>query len=349
MVVIYYPKGQAIFLLITYTYYPIAYHYSCFGTMRINTAILITNFGSVDSQGMDKIIKLESVHQFNIERGQETLHPLVTVLDQSKSQPIQVTRFISGLYIVFLKEEKCAEMVYGRSHYDYQGETLIFISPGQLAGFAEEETFIQPNGWALAFHPDLIRGTALGKHIHDYNFFSYSAKEALHVSKREKSDLLECFEKIRRELLHPIDKHSKKLVISNIELLLNYCERFYDRQFITREHINKDVLTRFERILDTYFTSDKPALLGLPSVAYCAEQLHLSAKYFGDLVKRETGQTAQEYIQTKIIDEAKERMFNARKSISEIAYEMGFKYPAHFTRLFKQKVGKSPNEYRLLS
>lgn len=298
---------------------------------------------------METIKKLESVTQFNTERGQETLHPLVSVLDQSKSSLIKSARFTSQLYIVFLKQEKCADMLYGRSHYDYQGESLIFIAPGQLAGFEDEETTIRPNGWALAFHPDFIRGTTLGKTIKDYNYFSYDVREALHVSAREKGVLMESFEKIKYELGHPIDKHSRKLIISNIELLLNYCERFYDRQFITREHINKDILTRFEALLDNYFTSDKPALVGLPSVGYCAEELNLSAKYFGDLIKKETGQSAQDYLLAKVISVAKDRMFDASKSISEMAYEMGFKYPQHFTRLFKQKVGESPHRYRLLN
>ncbi|WDF77204.1 helix-turn-helix transcriptional regulator [Mucilaginibacter sp. KACC 22773] len=298
---------------------------------------------------MEMIKKLESVTQFNTERGQETLHPLVTVLDQSESKQIRPARFISELYVVFLKNEKCADLRYGRNHYDYQEESLIFIAPGQVAGFDEEDTLIQPNGWALAFHPDFIRGTSLGKLIRDYNFFSYNVMEALHVSAREKEILLQCFGKVKYELEHPIDKHSRKLIASNIELLLNYCERFYDRQFITREHLNKDILTRFEELMDHYFTTDKPTAFGLPSVAYCAEQLHLSAKYFGDLVKKETGQSAQEYIQRKLIDVAKERMSDAGKSISEIAYEMGFKYPQHFTRVFKQWVGQSPHDYRLLN
>ena len=280
---------------------------------------------------MEKIKKLESVTQFNLERGQETLHPLVTVLDQSKSALIKPGRYISDIYVVFLKEEKCAELLYGRSHYDYQEESLIFIAPGQLAGFEDAETLIQPNGWALAFHPDFINGTAFGKHIKDYNYFSYNVREALHVSKREKEILLESFRKIQHELSHPIDKHSRRLIISNIELLLNYCERFYDRQFVTREHINKDILTRFEEMINGYFASDKPAHIGLPTVAYCAEELHLSAKYFGDLIKKESGQSAQVYLQAKIIGIAKEKMFDAGKSISEIAYELGFKYPQHFT------------------
>ena len=298
---------------------------------------------------MDTIKKLESVAEFNAERGQLTLHPLVTILDQSKSKPIHATRFISGLYLVFLKNVKCAEIKYGRNHYDYQEDTLIFIAPGQVAGFEEEEEFIQPNGWALAFHPDLIRGTHLGGHIKDYSFFSYDANEALHTSERERQIVLECFNKIQYELEHAIDKHSSTLIATNIELLLNYCVRFYDRQFITRDHIHKDLLTRFETMLDEYFKSDKPQTVGLPSVAYCATQLNLSANYFGDLIKKETGRSAHDYIQDKLIDVAKEKVFDISKSISEIAYEMGFKYPSHFTRLFKQKVGQSPNEYRSLN
>lgn len=298
---------------------------------------------------MKTIKRLESITQFNNERGQQTWHPLVTVIDQSKSTSIQPYKFLSGLYIIFLKDEKCADVLYGKTHYDYQEESLLFIAPGQLTGLENDDTLIQPNGWALAFHPDFIRGTALGRQIKDYHFFSYDIQEALHVSSMEKSALLESFNKIQHELMYPIDKHSNKLIISNIELFLNYCERFYDRQFITREHQNRDVLTKFEEILDNYFASDQPVLLGLVSVAYCAEQLHLSPKYFGDLIKKETGQSAQEYIQSKIIDVAKDRMFDLNKSISEIAYEMGFKYPQHFTRLFKQKVGQSPQEYRLIS
>jgi len=297
---------------------------------------------------MEPITKLDSVAHFNEERGQETLHPLITLLDQTKSNPIRVHRFLSELYIVFFKHEKCADILYGRSRYDYHEESLLFIAPGQLAGFEQDGTWIQPNGWALAFHPDLIRGTTLGKTMKDYHFFSYEVNEALHVSVREKQILLECFGKIGDELAHPTDKHSRKLIVSNIELLLNYCERFYDRQFISREYVNKDVLNKFEELIDNYFIADQ-RLAGLPTVALCAEQLHLSPKYFGDLFKKETGQSAQEYIQNKVIAVAKERIFDTSKSISEIAYKMGFKYPQHFTRMFKQHVGQSPQEYRSLN
>lgn len=295
---------------------------------------------------VEKIKRLQSVTQFNQQRGQETLHPLITVLDQSKSCEITPFRFLSDLYIVFFKEEKCADMLYGRSHYDYQNESLIFIAPNQMAGFDEPDAIIRPNGWALAFHPDFIRGTAMARAIRDYHFFSYGSKEALHISEREKRILLDCFKKISYELGHPIDKHSKKLVISNLEMLLNYCERFYDRQFTTRNEVNKDILTRFEEAINDYFDS-KAATLGLPTVAYFANELHLSPGYFGDLIKRETGISAQGYIQDKLIDLAKERFFQDSRSISEIAYELGFKYPQHLTRLFKKKVGRTPQQYRI--
>jgi AraC-like DNA-binding protein len=296
---------------------------------------------------MEKIIKIESVAQFNRERGQKTLHPLVSVLDQSLSGQVQEARYLSELYIIFLKDTKCEELKYGRNHYDYEEGTLLFIAPGQVFGFEGKGKMLQPSGWALVFHPDLIRGTHLAKHIGTYGFFSYDAAEALHVSDAEREIVLECFRKIRHELSHAIDKHSRMLIVSNIELFLNYCIRFYDRQFVTREHVHKDVLTRFESLLNNFFQSDKPQATGLPSVAYCAEQLHLSPKYFGDLIKKETGKSAQEYIQLKLIDAAKEKIFDTSNTISEVAYELGFKYPSHFTRFFKQHVGCTPNEYRM--
>jgi AraC family transcriptional regulator, transcriptional activator of pobA len=294
------------------------------------------------------IQKLESVAQFNSQRGQEILHPLVTVLDQSKSKPVEVRRYLSEIYIIFLKDVKCEDFQYGRNKYDYQEESLLFIAPGQVFGFdTGADKMIQPRGWALAFHPDFIKGTSLGRRMNEYGFFSYDVTEALHISKRERQVVLECFRKIREELKTNIDKHTANLIVSNIELLLNYCLRFYDRQFITRAHVNKDVLTRFEGLLNTYYQSELPKSEGLPTVSYCASELNLSANYFGDLVKKETGKTALEYIQEKVIDLAKERIFNHSKSISEIAFEMGYKYPQHFTRLFKQRVGMSPQEYRM--
>lgn len=297
---------------------------------------------------MEEIVKIESVAEFNTERGQETLHPLISVLDQSQSRMIQEARYRSNLYIIFLKEAKAGRLTYGRSHYDYQDGTLLFIAPGQVFGHTGSSGPLQPTGWVLLFHPDLILGTSLGKHIKDYHFFSYEVNEALHLSDRERKTVLESFNRIRFELQHPIDKHSRSLIVSNIELLLNYCRRFYDRQFITRDMVNKDTLVKFENLLDEYFASEKPQNLGLPSVSYCAGELNLSPKYFGDLIKRQTGKSAQEYIHYRVIEISKERILDTSKSVSEVGYEIGFKYPQHFTRLFKQHVGQSPNEYRML-
>lgn len=295
---------------------------------------------------MEKIIKINTVDFYNKLRGVETLNPLVSVLDLSKANSLPEETFNFGLYAIYLKELKCGELRYGRSTYDYQEGTLVCVAPGQIMQVQARPETVAPKGWALVFHPDLIKGTLLGKHIQEYNFFSYDSNEALHLSEKEKHIVMDCFLKIQDELEQNIDKHSKTLIASNIELFLNYCTRFYDRQFITRDNANKGILERFESILNNYFSSDKPQKIGLPSVAWCAEEMNLSANYFGDLIKKETGTSPQEYIQSKVINIAKEMIFDIDKSISEIAYDLGFKYPQHFTRLFKQKVGVSPNIYR---
>lgn len=298
---------------------------------------------------MDNVRRFETISQYNSFNNNETLHPLVSVVDLSKASPRQAHTIYFGFYTVFLKEVKCGDLRYGKNTYDYQEGTLVFIAPGQVISGDSSIGIYQPKGYALVFHPDLIHGTPLGRHMQDYTFFGYQSNEALHLSEREKKLVLDCFSKIEYELEHAIDKHSKRLIASNIELLLNYCVRFYDRQFITRDHVHHGVLERFQRLLNDYFHSDKPQTVGLPSVAYCAKELNLSANYFGDLVKKETGKSAQEYIQTKVIEVAKERIFDHSKSISQIAYELGFKYAQHFTRSFKQQVGQTPNDYRMLN
>lgn len=303
---------------------------------------------------MEPIFRFDTVSEYNALNNHETLHPLVSVIDFSKANPRswgneKNVRINYGLYCIFLKDVKCGDLKYGRNYYDYQEGTLVFVSPGQVMEIENDGQVYQPKGHALVFHPDLIHGTSLAKSIGEYNFFSYQANEALHVSERERQIVMDCFSKINFELQQNIDKHSKKLIASNIELFLNYCDRFYDRQFITRDTVNRGILEKFEELLNGYFSSDKPQKIGLPSVAYFAEELHLSANYFGDLIKKETGKSAKEYIQDKIIDLAKNKTFDAGKSVNEIAYELGFKYPQHFTRLFKQRVGMSPNEYRLMN
>jgi AraC family transcriptional activator of pobA len=298
---------------------------------------------------MEDVIKFDTVGQYNAFNSNETLHPLVSVVDLSKSERRHNARQNFGFYTVFLKEIKCGNLKYGCNYYDYEEGTLVFIGPGQVIGIENNGEYFQPHGTALIFHPDLIKGTALGRHIQDYSFFSYDIHEALHLSESERKVIFDCIAKIKFELEHAIDKHSKTLIVTNIELFLNYCVRFYDRQFITRDVAHKGILQRFEDVLTEYFQSDKPQTIGLPSVTYCAEQLNLSTNYFGDLIKKDTGKSAQEYIQLKLMDVAKEKIFNKDKSVSEIAYELGFKYPQHFTRVFKQRVGYTPQEYRSLN
>ena len=295
---------------------------------------------------MEEIARLDHVYQYNELMGIETLHPLVSVIDMSKCPRMRHSRRLYGFYCIFLKDVKCGDLRYGRNYYDYQEGTLVFTAPGQVVGVEDNGEVFQPKGWALLFHPDLLRGTQLGRNIRNYTFFSYEVREALHLSEQERRTILDCLHNIH-ELQHAIDRHSRTLVVNNIEMFLNYCVRFYDRQFITRSDVaGKDILARFERTLDDYFLSDKPQTEGLPTVQYCAQELHLSANYFGDLVKRLTGKTAQEHIRLRLIDAAKERIADPARSIAEVAYELGFKYPAHFTRLFKNVVGCTPNRYR---
>lgn len=297
---------------------------------------------------MKEVIKLDTVDQYNQFFGLETLHPLVSVVDLSEATKFP-THFTMnyGIYALFLKKVKCGDIRYGRQIYDYQEGTVTSFAPGQVVE-TEIQQGVKPSAHGLLFHPDLIKGTSLGQDIKQYSFFSYASAEALHLSEEEKGIFMDCLEKIEMELQHPIDKHSKRLISRNIELLLDYCMRFYERQFITRSESNKSVLVKFEALLDDYFQSDKPQTDGLPSVKYFADKVFLSPNYFGDLIKKETEKSAQEYIQTRMIDLAKEMIAGTEKTVSQIAYELGFQYSQHFNRIFKKNVGYTPGEYRKL-
>lgn len=298
----------------------------------------------------DDITTCDNICDYNAMFAEETLNPLVSVVDFSKMVGKSVPgKKTYGFYLVMLKDTKCADILYGRNMYDFQEGTLLFLAPGQVLDVKNPPVPVAPKGYALAFHPDLLRGKQLGRNIHDYNFFSYDVHEALHISQQERNIVTECLANIRQELQHAIDKHSRQLIVSNIELLLNYCVRFYDRQFITRERVNADVITQFERLVLDYYRNGNPERHGMLTVAQCAQKLNLSANYFGDLVKKETGKTALEFIQSHVISLAKERIFDTSKSISEIAYGLGFNYPQHFTRFFKTHVGMTPNQYRMQS
>lgn len=298
---------------------------------------------------MEQIERIDTVNQYNTTIGVDTLHPLVSVVDFDEIPTYQYFKRYMGIYAVLLKNIKCGDMRYGCQSYDYDDGTLVFISPGQVYGIDSKGEIIKPSGKALVFHPDLIAGTPLAKNIKDYTFFSYEVNEALHLSKKERATIIECLDKIETEINQNIDKHSKTLIVSNMELLLNYCIRYYDRQFITRNNVNHDILVRFENLLNEYFAADMALDLGLPGVTYCAEKLHLSPNYFGDLIKKETGTTALEYIQLKLIERAKVKISSSNESMSNIASILGFKYQQHFTRLFKQKTGMTPNEFRNLN
>lgn len=293
-----------------------------------------------------EIIRLDTVAGYNELFGLETLHPLVNVIDLSEA-----TRFPDhftvnyGLYALFLKDTRCGDIRYGKQTYDYQEGTIVSFAPGQVTE-VEVMNGVRPQARGLVFHPDLIKGTSLGQEIRSYSFFSYNSSEALHLSEEEKNIILDCLAKIKRELTHPIDRLSKRLIARNIQLLLDYCMRFYNRQFLTREVPNKGVLTRFETLLDEYFQYGHVRQEGLPSVRYFAEKVFLSPNYFGDLIKKTTGKSPQEYIQNKIIDTAKEMLLGTEKSVSQIADELGFQYSQHLNRMFKKHVGMSPNEYR---
>jgi AraC family transcriptional activator of pobA len=306
---------------------------------------------------MSNLFQINSVTEYNNLLRQETLHPLVSVIDFAKVAPPDPAKLKAStaikaqmnLYVIFLKDIKCGNITYGINDYDYEEGTLIFISPGQVYSIEINDEKQPLKGEALVFHPDLIRGTSLGKHIDEYTFFSYEVNESLHLSARERKIIDDCLNNINYELEHAIDAHSKTLIVSYLELFLNYCKRFYERQFNTRNHVNKGILVRFEKILKDYFASEQPLETGLPSVRYCADKLFISPNYLGDLLKKETGKSAQEHIHLKIIEIAKEKIFDSEKSISEIAYELGFKHPQHFTRMFKKQVGMPPNEYRNLN
>lgn len=295
---------------------------------------------------MDTIQHLDTVTDYNNRFGLRTKHPLVAVVDFAQLKPSFHFRMVFGFYAIFLKDVKCGEMLYGRQKYDYQEGALVFIAPGQVLGIADNGQTFTPKGYALLFHPDLLRGTHLASMMRTYTFFSYEVNEALHINEDERQLILESLHKIDYEINQPTDKHTDKLITDSIQTILDYSTRFYNRQFETREVVNKDILVRFEHLLMDYFSSGEAEQKGLPTVSYCAEKLCLSPNYFSDLMRKQTGQTAQIYIQQEILNRAKNQLLASNDSINQISTSLGFEYPQHFTRLFKSKVGISPSEYR---
>lgn len=302
---------------------------------------------------MSEIIQLQSIadlHKlFNLGNIQ---HPLVAVLDFSKviEQVEEHSKISTDFYSIMFKNYCKNNIKYGRKAIDFQDGNLICIAPNQTIEIDNEiEHRENMLGWGLFFHPDLIRATSLNDKLKSYSFFNYEVSEALHLSDKEKNILLECVQKIQSELQENIDVHSQYIIVSTIELLLNYCSRFYGRQMITRSQTNKSIITQIENILTKYFAATKLKEQGLPTVKFLADNVHLSPSYLSDLLKKETGKNAQEHIHFYLIEEAKNYLINTEKNINEIAYCLGFEYPQYFNKLFKQKTGNTPMEYRNLN
>ena len=276
-------------------------------------------------------------------------HPLVSLIDLSeinRSDIKEDTFYRMGFYSILFKKF-IGIVKYGMSYYDFTEGTLMFTEPNQVISLSRDLQVEEC--WGLIFHPDLLNNSSLGNKINSYSFFHYEANEALHISEDEKLTLKDAVEKIRKEYSQNIDKHTQTLIQTSIELILNYCDRFYDRQFITRSKVSNDIVQRFERMLKDYFNNETLVDLGLPDVKHFATALNLSANYLSDLLKRYTGKSTQEHIHLQLIDRAKTMLWSSDKSISEIAFELGFEHPSHFTKIFKTKTGKSPTEYRHLN
>jgi len=294
---------------------------------------------------MDKILQIDSVEKYCELYGLDCPNELVSVVELSDAENLVHDVCNFGIYTMFLKHEKCGEMKYGMTTYDYAEGTIVSIGPGQVVSCNTPEGR-RPRCTALLFSPKLIRGTSLGRQMQRYSFFSYTSNEALHMSDEEKNIVIDCMAKIKAEAADEIDVHSRSIVLKNIELLLEYCLRFYDRQFTTRETVNKGIIERFDALLFDYMNSGEQRRQGLPTVKYFADKICLSPNYFGDVVKRLTGRTAQEHILSRLIDMGKEMLIGTDKSVSDIAYDLGFQYPQHFSRFFKNKVGLTPKEFR---
>ncbi|WP_028298240.1 helix-turn-helix domain-containing protein [Olivibacter sitiensis] len=297
-----------------------------------------------------KIIDIKSISELNeIYEHEKPKHPLISIIDLAKvgRQRIQTNAMYRlHFYSVYLKTTKGA-IKYGKAHYDFDEATLIFVAPDQT--IAANPNIELEQGWGLFFHPDLLNRTGLGKSIGKYSFFNYDANEALHVSEEEKNTLENCIENIKKEYSKNIDKHTQSLIVSNIELFLNYCDRFYDRQFITRAKVNNDIVQRFEHLLKDYFVQETLIETGLPDVKHFASKLNLSPNYLSDLLQKYTGKSTQEHIHLQLVEKAKILLWSTNKSISEIAFDLGFEYPSHFTKIFKNKTGRSPKEFRNLN
>ena len=294
---------------------------------------------------MENVEYLDSIEEYNRLFGFKTIHPMVNYVEFDAPHALNIGKRMLGFYCLFLKETKGCIINYGKTKYDFDDQTIVCMAPGQTIEFlAVEGKPAKAKG--IIFHPDFLHGTRLEKKMKTYSFFSYASNEALHLSEVERHTIVSCMRIVAAELQHPIDKHSKSLVCSNLELILDYCLRFYERQFITRQDLNVTALSKFEKLVNEYISSERMEKEGLPTVRYFAEKVFLSPNYFGDMVKAETGKTAQEYISLRLFDHAKKQLATTNMSIKQIAIQLGFKHSPHFVRFFKKHAGTTPTEYR---
>ena len=293
---------------------------------------------------MTKILKVNKTSDYSGYHGVTDRHPLITVIDFSEISPIHHSLNRYGVYGVFVQEDNDLDLTYGCGRYDYRDGSLICVAPGQIGGKEDNGERASIGGWALLFHPDLIHGTQLEKEIRHYSFFDYSVNEALHMNEKEHDIVVAIFKRIKTEIDDPHDNFQNDILVGYISLLLKYCQRFYNRQFITRKLSNNDILSRFDSFLNGYFTDGLQLKKGLPTVNICAEHLCMSTNYFSDLIKKMTGESPGRLIRQFIIRQIKNELASGL-TVAEAAYKLGFEYPAHLSRMFKKETGMTPTNY----
>ena len=297
----------------------------------------------------NRIVHIKSIRDLSEKMGLgKPRHPLIQIVDTSKlayGEESLGARYCSDLYCIALKDSSCG-IDYGRKQYDFGEGVLVFFAPKQVVTITRIQELGEIKGWMLYFHPDLIRNTSLGSKIDGYTFFNYEVHEALHLSEQEQETLSQCVQLIEKEVNERIDNHSQQVLVSNIELMLNYSMRFYERQFNTRRAQNVDVVAKVESLLQDYYSAHDLMESGQPSIQYLAEHCHVSPSYLSDLLSKETGRPAKDHINDFLIEKAKNLLSNSSDSISGVAYALGFNYPHYFGRLFKQKTGLTPRSYR---
>ena len=293
---------------------------------------------------MNKILKVRNVGDYSRWVGHTDRHPLVSVIDYAEVSPIRHSLNNYSIYGIFFHDEAEIDLAYGCGKYDYKKGTVICVAPGQIGGKEDNGERVMLTGWALLFHPDLLHGAPLEKAIKNYSFFDYRVNEALHMTDEEHGILASLMCQIRDELQKRHDELQDFIIVGYIELVLNFCQRFYNRQFITRKLDNSDMLMKFDRLLHDYFDGNMQLTHGLPTVQYCADKLCMSSNYFGDMIKKTTGDTASNYIRQYIIQRAKNELATG-ESIAQVAYGLGFEYPQHLSRMFKKQTGMTPSDY----